>query len=193
MVHWYKRDPHAAIEGMLGLTAEERGMYNTLIDMLYARDGNVPNDDRFMGLAQQCRPQQWRRVRDALIAKGKVRITADGKLAANSVETRLKEARNFIETQSHRAKKRWQTTIEPMRGRNANTSTKKEESSLGESQSLDPPVDNFRATAIKAKPKGPPNKRGWNGSRDYQSPTADDLRRAYPKKDNADDRGDQGG
>jgi len=93
---WYKRDPDAAMCGMLGLTMEERGAYNTILDLLYSRDGDVPNDDVFLARAQQCRPQMWRRVRDSLIAKGKIRITDDGKLDANRVQTELKTARKLI-------------------------------------------------------------------------------------------------
>src|SRR4029077_6389232 len=131
VVHWYKRDPDAALAGMLGLTPEERGIYNTLIDLLYARNGDVPNDDRFMARAQQCAPQMWRRVRDSLIAKGKIRIKTDGKLTANRVETTLKEAENWEKTQGFLAKNRWETTTDMLPFRNPSTSTtSKEESSL---------------------------------------------------------------
>ena len=113
MVYWYKRDPHAAIEGMLGLTMEERGAYNTLLDMLYARDGNVPNDDRLLAMAQQCDVRTWRRVRDQLILKGKVRITSAGLLTANRVEVTLNEVRSFSEVQSNRARSRWEKSKKP--------------------------------------------------------------------------------
>ena len=77
---------------------EERGAYNTLIDLLYARDEDVPNDDRFMALAQQCTPRMWRSVRDRLIAKGKVWITPEGKLSAKGVENRMKRGANLQRT-----------------------------------------------------------------------------------------------
>jgi len=40
-VRWYKRDPNAALTGMAGLTLEERGAYNTILDLIYANDGAV--------------------------------------------------------------------------------------------------------------------------------------------------------
>lgn len=123
MVHWYKRDPDAALAGMIGLTMEERGAYNTVIDLLYARNGDVPNDDRYMARAQQCNPQMWRRVRDSLITKGKIWVTTDGKLGANRVETTLKEAEKFSQSQSLKAKKRWKSTNGPMPRGNASTTT----------------------------------------------------------------------
>src|SRR5580765_1912252 len=152
-MHWYQRDPHAAIEGMLGLSMEERGAYNTLIDMLYARDGDVLNDDRMMAHAQQCSIRLWRSVRDRLIAKGKIRITADNKLITNGVENRLKTARKFSENQSNRAKNRWKSTNDPMRPRNAITSRKKESlltsSFLGAAREA-PPVDNSPPGSLAA-------------------------------------------
>lgn len=93
---WYKRDPDAALAGMIGLTLEERGVYNTIIDLLYSRDGNLPSDDVFFARACECRPQVWRRVRDSLIAKGKLRCRADGKLTANRVEKELQTAGKLI-------------------------------------------------------------------------------------------------
>lgn len=93
---WYKRDPDAALAGMVGLTPEERGIYNTVIDMLYSRNGELPTDDNFFCRACECRPQMWRRVRDSLIAKGKMRYRPDGKLTANRVEKELESARKLI-------------------------------------------------------------------------------------------------
>src|SRR5580765_3396112 len=141
MVHWYKRDPDAALAGMIGLTMEERGAYNTLIDLLYARNGDVPNDDRYMARAQQCAPQMWRRVRDRLIAKDKIWIKEDGKLGANRVKTTLEEAEKFSESQSLKAKKRWKSTTEPMPGGNPSTTTTtlKNLSSFGTPSEYKPP------------------------------------------------------
>jgi uncharacterized protein YdaU (DUF1376 family) len=96
---WYKRDPDAALAGMAELTFEERGAYNSLLDLLYSRDGNVPDDDAFCARVFHCRPQVWRRLKLALMSKGKVRETA-GKLTANRVETELQTAHKLIENMS---------------------------------------------------------------------------------------------
>lgn len=90
---WYKRDPSAALAGMVGLDAEERGFYNTLLDLLYARDGDVT--DELVIKAMACRPQVWRRVKARLIEKGKVRETG-AKLTANRVEKELETAAKLI-------------------------------------------------------------------------------------------------
>ena len=45
---WYKRDPDAFFAATRTLTLEERGAYNDLLDLLYARDGEIPDKDHFM-------------------------------------------------------------------------------------------------------------------------------------------------
>lgn len=99
---WYKRDPSAALAGMIGLTIEERGAYNTLLDLLYDRDLDVT--DEIVTRALCCRPQVWRRLRASLIAKGKVRVKDDGKLTANRVETEVQTARKLISNMSELGK-----------------------------------------------------------------------------------------
>lgn len=92
---WYKRDPDAALAGMVELTLEERGAYNTIIDLLYSRDGIIPTDDRVLARACNCRPQTWRRIKDALLTKGKLHMI-DGKLMANRVTGELAHARRLM-------------------------------------------------------------------------------------------------
>jgi uncharacterized protein YdaU (DUF1376 family) len=90
---WYKHDPDAFLVGTFALTLEERGAYITIIDLLYSRDGDVSEDvfARAMG-----RPQIWRRMKAALLAKGKLHYKTDGKLTANRVETVLKLAEKCL-------------------------------------------------------------------------------------------------
>ena len=104
---WYKRDPDAALSGMAELTFEECGAYNRLLDLLYSRDGDVPDDDKFLSRIFRCNPRTWRALKSRLIAYGKIR-SVDGKLTANRVEKTLNEARITTERMSNRSKKRWQ-------------------------------------------------------------------------------------
>jgi uncharacterized protein YdaU (DUF1376 family) len=108
MVNWYKRDPDRALNGMVGLTLEERGAYNTILDLLYSRDGVVPNDDAYLLAVLGCHGNQWRAVKKSLIAKGKIWVDLSGNLSGKRVEKTLKEAGNYSETQSKRATKGWE-------------------------------------------------------------------------------------
>ena len=60
---WYKRDPNAALAGMAGLTLEECGAYNLVIDAYYARDGHLPDDDYLVSRILHCDPRCWRRLK----------------------------------------------------------------------------------------------------------------------------------
>lgn len=104
---FYKRDPDAALTGMVDLTLQERGAYNTIIDLLYSRDGVVADDDEMLRRAMGCHGNEWRAVKSRLIAKRKIWIE-DGYIKANRVDSVLKEAENFSETQRIRAGNRWE-------------------------------------------------------------------------------------
>jgi uncharacterized protein YdaU (DUF1376 family) len=110
---WYKRDPDAFIAGTAELTLEEIGAYSFLLDLLYSRDGAVPDDDAFVSRNMRINPRTWRAIRERLIAKGKIWRTEDGNLTAKRVEYTLNEARNFSEKQSNRARTRWQQSEKP--------------------------------------------------------------------------------
>jgi uncharacterized protein YdaU (DUF1376 family) len=104
---FYKRDPDAALAGMAELTLEECGAYNKIIDLLYSRDGLLPDDDTLLRRLLGCHGNQLRVVKASLLRKGKVWVE-DGLLKANRVDSVLKEAGNFSETQRKRAGKRWE-------------------------------------------------------------------------------------
>ena len=92
-VKWYKHDPAAFLEGVIGLTPEERGAYITVIDLLYARAplGNVT--DELVTRALVINPRTWRRLKASLIAKGKVWETPRG-LVAKRVELEVQLSAN---------------------------------------------------------------------------------------------------
>ena len=113
---WYKRDPAAALEGMIGLSAEERGYYNTLLDLLYARapDGTVTDD--LVCKAMACNPRSWRAVKKRLIEAGKIWVMDDGTLMAKRVENTLNEARLKLDWSSNGVR----TELEKRVGSNEN-------------------------------------------------------------------------
>lgn len=125
-MHFYKRDPDAALAGMVGLTLDERGAYNTVIDLLYARDGDLPDDEHLICSHLGCRPQTWRRIKTSLISKGKLHLNSDQtgtKLTANRVQTTINEALQFSDKQRFRAEKRWKNNHQDDAGGNASIAT----------------------------------------------------------------------
>jgi hypothetical protein len=108
---FYKRDPDRALAGMSGLTPAQRGIYNSVIDLIYSRDGIVPcitdADDRRIAKNISVAPQTWRRFKTQLRAIGKIRITNQGLLTANGVEDCMKDASKLSDSQRLRATNRW--------------------------------------------------------------------------------------
>ena len=94
---WYKRDPDAALIGMMPLTDIEYRAYGVIIDLLYSRKGDLDDDPRLICTYTGWRPQRWLKARAGLLAKGKIHLKTDGKLTANRVETELKLAENLME------------------------------------------------------------------------------------------------
>jgi len=78
-LEWYKRNPVKALKGMMMLTLEQRGAYNTVLDLIYSHDGELPDDEHF--IAGWCRVdvRVWRRLRAGLMAAGKL-YSEGGKL-----------------------------------------------------------------------------------------------------------------
>src|SRR5262249_47361470 len=110
MIFWYKRDPNAMLTEMRGLSRDAKAALNIILDLLYARDGDLADDEHLLCVQIECRPQWWRRIRAELIAAGKIWGLPNGKLMATGVETALKEAQNFSETQTKRIRKRWDSS-----------------------------------------------------------------------------------
>lgn len=71
---WYKREPQNALDGMFKLSLEERGAYNTILDLLYLNDGKLHDDDRWLAGHMRCDVRVWKRIRQTLIEAGKLLI-----------------------------------------------------------------------------------------------------------------------
>lgn len=71
---WYKRDPNAALAGMMELSLEERGAYNTVLDLIYSRDGDLPDDERFIAGWLRVDVRVWKRIRQRLVDLGKLYV-----------------------------------------------------------------------------------------------------------------------
>jgi len=104
---FYARFPANALEGMSELTLEQVGAYNLLIDLLYARDGIVPDDDVAVAHMIYRDPRTWRVMKKQLMAAGKVRVTNEGLLTANGVEAGLSRANLRSEISRRAATQRW--------------------------------------------------------------------------------------
>jgi len=104
---FYKRDPDRALSGMYELTLKQRGAYNSILDLLYSRDGDVDDDDLRVSKMIGCNWREWKVVKEELIGLGKLWLEG-GKIRAKRVQETIKEAADFGQDQSRRAAKGWE-------------------------------------------------------------------------------------
>ena len=72
--HFYKRNADQALAGMMGLSLEEKGAYNTIIDLIYSTTNRLRDDERYMCGWLQCDVRVWKRIRARLIELEKISI-----------------------------------------------------------------------------------------------------------------------
>jgi len=70
---WFKCYPRDFNDGMVGLTLEERGAYITILNLIYARGGPIPEDQWWITSQLGCTARAWAKVRAALVLKRKLR------------------------------------------------------------------------------------------------------------------------
>jgi uncharacterized protein YdaU (DUF1376 family) len=71
---WYKRDPNKALVGMRRLTLEECGAYNLILDLIYAHDGQLADDDQFLTGWIGGDIRIWRRMKARLVELHKIEV-----------------------------------------------------------------------------------------------------------------------
>lgn len=106
---YHKRYHSDALSGFMPLTLEERGAYQTLLDMMYDRGGPLLDNERLLAGYMNCSIRKWRALRESLIAHGKIRINSDGQItndrAEKEIENALKTSREFAENGSSGGRK----------------------------------------------------------------------------------------
>lgn len=78
--NFYRRDPGLALQGMSSMSLEERGVYNTVIDLLYLTWRPLEDDRGYIAGHCRCAVQKLNPIVGRLIAAGKlVRFEEDGR------------------------------------------------------------------------------------------------------------------
>jgi hypothetical protein len=77
--NFYRRDPGAALAGMVSMTLEERGVYNTVIDLLYLTWRPLEDERLYIARHCGCAVQKLNPILNRLIDRGKlIRFEVDG-------------------------------------------------------------------------------------------------------------------
>lgn len=101
---FYKMEYEAWDEGTELLTLEQEGAYLRFCHQMYRRRGPVIDDAGVLARIWKCHPNKARKLRDDLIAAGKIMVTSDGYLANNRVTQEL-DQRDTTRTQRAHAGK----------------------------------------------------------------------------------------
>ncbi|MBI5940134.1 MAG: hypothetical protein HY859_06885 [Caulobacterales bacterium] len=76
--NFYRRDPLKALSGMIGLSLEERGVYNTVIDLLYSTWRPLADDRPFIAGWCGCAVQKVNPIINRLIEQGRLISFVEG-------------------------------------------------------------------------------------------------------------------
>jgi hypothetical protein len=91
---------------MRGLTLEERGAYNTLLDLIYVHDGALEDLPRAICDELHCNIRTWRRLKARLLELGKIYMHA-GAIRNERADTETNSALTRVRLAAEAATKRW--------------------------------------------------------------------------------------
>jgi len=104
---YYKRYPNDFLTATIGLSLMEKGAYSILLDLMYARDGAIPDDRKFICGVLGCTSQEWTKIKRKLEKTGKIAIVQldeddeDSRVITNKrAEKELESRRKYSEQQS---------------------------------------------------------------------------------------------
>jgi uncharacterized protein YdaU (DUF1376 family) len=92
---YHKRYHSDALAGFMALNLEQRGAYQTLLDMMYDRGGPLLNNERLIAGYLGCSVRKWRALFAELVDLGKIYVTEDGLISNSRAE---KELENYAKT-----------------------------------------------------------------------------------------------
>lgn len=103
---WFRFFPTDWISGVAQLSAAERGVYVTLIAMIYDAEGPVPLDESRLARACGIPVHGFRRALDALVDLDKLQIE-DGKITNKRAKTELTERASRVDRARDAASSSW--------------------------------------------------------------------------------------
>lgn len=104
--NFYRRDPSKALSGMIGLTLEERGVYNTVLDLLYSTWRPLEDDRAFIANWCGCAVQKLNPIIRRLLEKGRLITFEEGGrtyLSDEAFEAERSTVKGATSTRSGRA------------------------------------------------------------------------------------------
>jgi uncharacterized protein YdaU (DUF1376 family) len=107
---WFKFFPSDWIGGTVNLTPSERGVYITLLAMIYEHGGSLPRDDARLARACGMPKAGFAKVLHSLISQRKIEVESDGSLTNNRAKTEVATRGARIKSAKENAIARWDKT-----------------------------------------------------------------------------------
>ncbi len=73
-MEFWKCEPDKFLVGVRGLSLEECGAYSIILQLIYSTDNQLLDDDFEMCGSLHCNARVWKRIKEKLIAKGKIYV-----------------------------------------------------------------------------------------------------------------------
>lgn len=96
---YYKRFPRDFLEGSIGMSLETKGAYAIVLDLIYMRDGRLPDDARYIAGQLGCSVRKWTAIRSELIDAGKLTVT-NGIITNFRADYLTEESRKYQDKQA---------------------------------------------------------------------------------------------
>jgi uncharacterized protein YdaU (DUF1376 family) len=96
---YYKRFPRDFLEGTIGLSFEVKGAYAIVLDLIYMRDGRLPDDARYIAGQLGCSVRKWTAILSDLVTAGKLHVT-DGIITNFRADYLTEESRKYQDKQA---------------------------------------------------------------------------------------------
>lgn len=117
---WHKRFHSDALAGFQSLNLEQRGAYQTILDLLYDRGEPIKDNERLLSGYMNCSIRKWRSMRSQLIEMGKIFITDNGRISNIRFEKSLENDAKTSRKQAENVSKRWRDDHETHKNVNEN-------------------------------------------------------------------------
>lgn len=148
---FYKRYPRDFIAGTVGMDLETKGGYSILLDLIYAHDGALVDDPRFVAGVLGCSVRKWNAIKNTLVNLQKISCE-DGFISNFRASFELINARKIIDKNA-----------ENRTGLNKNSDLKSRSRAPADLTEPETDTDSKRDTYVS--PKNPTKKSKAIGSR----------------------------
>ncbi|MFY8143063.1 MAG: DUF1376 domain-containing protein [Caulobacter sp.] len=106
---YYQRHPRKLLEACVGMSFEVRAGYGLILDLLYIKDGRLPDDRRWIAGNLGCSTRMAGKIIDELVERGKL-VLSEGFLTNNLVD-------NIVETRAKYSEKQRENGSKPKKNK----------------------------------------------------------------------------